>query len=206
MIDIDSVKKSLGSSSTCRSIISENGCCCYYITNAMPNDWDLSSLYNDIHWTQQTIKMFGKIYRQPRLVGWQGDHGVSYTYSGKKYQAASWTSQVKSIRSIVESLLNVSFNFVLLNCYRNGHDCMGRHSDDEKELGVQPIIASVSFGQSRPLVFTHKETKDKLSIDLDHNSLLIMSGLTQKQWWHELPRRKNIDSPRINMTFRQILC
>ncbi|MDQ6667858.1 MAG: alpha-ketoglutarate-dependent dioxygenase AlkB, partial [Thermoproteota archaeon] len=97
------------------------------------------------------------------------------------------------------------FNSCLLNLYHNGDEGIAWHSDDEKPLGENSIIASLSFGAERKFSFKHKQTKQTISVVLEHGSLLIMKDATQTNWVHSLPKSKKITRPRINLTFRTIV-
>ncbi|MSP57503.1 MAG: alpha-ketoglutarate-dependent dioxygenase AlkB [Flavobacteriales bacterium] len=167
----------------------------------------LGALRQEIPWKQESIKMFGKTHPTPRLTSWHGNEGCKYTYSGLICNPEPWSPTLLSIKQrIVEAMENANFNSVLLNLYRNGQDKMGWHSDDEKELGPNPIIASVSFGATRRFDFKHKTIPEhKFSIDLPSGSLLIMQGDLQDHWLHQLPAQKRIIEPRINLTFRNII-
>ena len=163
------------------------------------------TLLNETNWQQDDITVFGKTYQQPRLTALYGENGKSYTYSGITMKPLPFTSLLKEIKDLIETITKETFTTVLLNLYRNGQDSNGWHSDDEKELGKNPVIASVSFGTERVFHFKHKNNKElKKSIQLQHGSLLTMKGSTQKKWKHQLPKTKKVDSPRINLTFRAI--
>ena len=164
------------------------------------------SLKHEIAWKQDHIKLFGKVHPTPRLVAWYGDPHCTYTYSGVVNTPLAWTPTLLTIKDRIEQLLYpAKFNCVLLNFYRDGHDKMGWHSDDEKELGPNPSIASVSFGATRRFDFKHKnEAHNKFSIHLESGSLLLMQGDMQHHWLHQIPTQKRIQEPRINLTFRYI--
>ncbi|MEG5139501.1 MULTISPECIES: alpha-ketoglutarate-dependent dioxygenase AlkB family protein [unclassified Microcoleus] len=162
-------------------------------------------LYYSVKWKQDTIHLFGKKMPLPRLTAWYGDEGKSYTYSGIEQHPEPWTATLKSIKSKVEEISEVTFNSILLNLYRNGKDSVSWHSDDEPELGQNPIIASVSFGQTRRFSLKHKISKQhKIDIDLPKGSLLLMKGETQHYWQHQIPKNSQSVDPRINLTFRVI--
>lgn len=161
------------------------------------------NLKQELAWNQDDIQVFGRWHRIPRLQAWHGQSGLSYKYSGKEMRAKPWTPALTDLKHRLEGL-GFSFNSVLGNWYRDGADKMGWHSDNEKELGPQPVIASLSFGNVRDFVFRHRHTGEKFSLPLKHGSLLIMAGDTQHYWQHSLPARKRVKSPRINLTFRQI--
>jgi alkylated DNA repair dioxygenase AlkB len=142
----------------------------------------------------------------PRLTAWHGDPGAVYTYSNIRMEPEPWTPLLESIRDRVSEFCKAEFNSVLLNLYRDGNDSMGWHSDDEKELGPQPTIASLSFGAERTFKFRHKFNRSlKHSMTLSHGSLMVMQGETQALWQHSLPKTRKKVFPRINLTFRRIL-
>jgi alkylated DNA repair dioxygenase AlkB len=166
----------------------------------------MNALQEEIPWKQEHIKLFGKTHPTPRLTTWHGDEHCVYKYSGVVNQPFPWTPSLLTIKTRIESLSNgATFNCVLLNFYRDGSDKMGWHSDDEKELGPNPSIASVSFGATRRFDFKHKtEANTKFSIHLESGSLLLMQGDMQHHWLHQIPAQKRIQEPRINLTFRYI--
>jgi alkylated DNA repair dioxygenase AlkB len=159
----------------------------------------------ELHWQQQPIRMFGRMIMQPRLTAWYGDKGAAYTYSGLKHEPLPWTKELLALRQKLETETGFGFNSVLCNCYRSGTDSMGWHSDDEPELGPDPVIASVSLGQPRRFLLRHKTNdSQKHTLLLGHGSLLLMHGETQRNWKHSLPRTSAPCNERINLTFRQI--
>ncbi|MHB8626046.1 MAG: alpha-ketoglutarate-dependent dioxygenase AlkB family protein [Aggregatilineales bacterium] len=162
-------------------------------------------LSNSIHWQQQSIDLLGSTIQLPRLTAWYGDMGKSYTYSGLTVHPESWTPILLAIKSRIETAANISFNSVLLNFYRGGQDSVSWHSDDEPELGTNPVIGSVSFGATRLFQFKHKSKPElRQSVELTPGSLLIMRGTTQHFWKHQIPKTKKPVDPRINLTFRVI--
>ena len=166
----------------------------------------LDRLMDTIAWQQQTLLMFGKPVLVPRLVAWYGDADKAYSYSGVTLQPLTWTPDLLTIRQRVETIVETRFNSVLLNLYRDEKDSVGWHSDDERELGVNPVIASVSFGAERVFQFKHKTQPDiRHSITLTSGSLLLMRGATQHHWKHSLPKAKQPCGGRINLTFRVII-
>lgn len=162
-------------------------------------------LLTEIPWQSRTITMFGKQHREPRMTAWFGDDGASYTYSGIRLSPLAWTDTLQILREACATHSQSTFNSVLLNLYRDGNDKMGWHADDEKELGTEPVIASLSLGATRRFRFKHRHSKDIVECELAHGSLLVMSGLTQHCWVHEIPRQMRVDEPRINLTFRKII-
>jgi alkylated DNA repair dioxygenase AlkB len=162
-------------------------------------------LINEIPWQQDNIKVYGKIHQQPRLTALFGNEGKPYSYSNIKMPPHPWNLLLQKIKSYVESVTDTNFTTVLLNQYRDGKDSNGWHADNEKELGTNPVIASVSFGTERVFQLKHNSDKDqKKSILLEHGSLLIMKGTTQHFWKHQIPKTSKPIGSRINLTFRVI--
>jgi len=155
-------------------------------------------------WRQEHITIFGKSHLTPRLSCWMGDEGLDYSYSNLTMTPVPWSDTARRIKHQLETQTHESFNSVLINYYRDGQDSNGWHSDDEPELGMNPIIASVSLGDTRDFKLRHKTNK-KLShtLSLGHGSLLMMRGTTQQCWQHQIPRRVKA-GPRLNLTFRTI--
>jgi alkylated DNA repair dioxygenase AlkB len=159
----------------------------------------------DTLWQEDDIKLFGKVYKQPRLTALYGDSNKPYRYSNIQMTPNQWTPTLLKIKEDIERISNQKFTSVLLNLYRDGSDSNGWHSDDEKELGKHPFIASLSFGANRIFHFKHRQDpRLKFKIALEHGSLLLMGGATQEFWKHQIPKTKRKLSPRINLTFRQI--
>lgn len=164
-----------------------------------------NKLINDISWQQDDIVVFGKKFQQPRLTALYGNDGKSYSYSSLTMFPNKWNSLLMYIKEKVEEFMNVKFTTVLLNYYRDGNDSNGWHADNEKELGKNPTIASISFGAKRVFQMKHNTNKDqKFKIELEHGSLLIMKGTTQHFWKHQIPKSTKKVGPRINLTFRII--
>lgn len=164
----------------------------------------LQLLIDEIPWSEEDVVIFGKAYKQPRLIAWYGEH--SYSYSGSRLRPKPWTETLLMIKKIVEDRTGKTFNSVLVNYYRDNRDGMGFHSDDEEELGPQPVIASLSLGITRKFVLKHRFRKDiaDAQIPLESGSLLLMQGDTQKNWKHRVPKESKPCGPRINLTFRTI--
>ena len=168
----------------------------------------LKKLQEKIEWTQNRIRFYGKESLVPRLEAWYGDPGKSYAYSGIHMDPKPWTDELLLIKKAIEPVAGVTFNSVLINYYRDGADRVAWHSDDEKELGQNPVIGSVSLGAERKFKLRHKKYKTnglKHDIMLNHGSFLLMKGSTQHHWMHEIPRTAKPIGPRINLTFRIIL-
>jgi alkylated DNA repair dioxygenase AlkB len=164
----------------------------------------LDLLMRNVHWENDDLVFFGKRVTTKRKVAWYGDSEHLYTYSNSTKRALTWTKDLFELEQIVEKYAGTKFNSCLLNLYHNGNEGMGWHSDDEEALGKNNTIASLSFGAERKFSFKHKQTKQTVSLVLEHGSLLIMKGATQSNWLHRLPKSKNITQPRINLTFRTI--
>jgi len=162
-------------------------------------------LQEKIAWKQQELTMFGKQIMIPRLIAWYGDDGKNYSYSGIEHESLAWTDELLKIKVRVEAVAKIRFNSVLLNLYRDENDSVGWHSDDESELGQDPVIASISFGEVRQFQFKHRENDTlRQSIDLTSGSLLMMKGSTQHNWKHRIPKTKTAKGARMNLTFRVI--
>ena len=192
------------------SLIKADNLSVEYIENFF--DFDQSQLYmkhltNDIKWKREKIRMWGREIITKKRIAWYADEGKSYTYSGSTFHPDQWNELLLEIKKHVEQYIRFEFNSVLLNEYPNGKVGMGWHSDDERELGIDPIIASLSFGANRDFIFKHKTDKsfENIKIHLKSGSLLLILGSTQHHWKHSLPKRLKVREPRINLTFRKIL-
>lgn len=160
-----------------------------------------------ISWQQDQIKVYGKDMPIPRLNAWYGDEGMDYRYSGIQLRAMPWNEPLLALKHQLESSLNVTFNSVLANFYRDGNDSVSWHADDEPELGPRPLIASLSFGETRRFSLRHQTNRSLAvqHIDLEGGSLLVMAGDTQHNWHHQLPKTPYSIAGRINLTFRSII-
>ncbi len=169
-----------------------------------PHTMLLQALIDTTDWRQEEITVYGKSYLQPRLSAWHGD--LSYSYSGIRLEPLPWTPTLLDLKTRVEALTEHEFNSVLLNYYRDQNDSMGMHSDNERELGPQPAIASLSLGDERTFLLKHKTRKDlkTVKLALPAGSLLLMRGDTQQYWRHGINKEKYPCGPRINLTFRAI--
>jgi alkylated DNA repair dioxygenase AlkB len=173
--------------------------------NNETSDRYFNLLLKTIEWQEDTIKVFGKTYLQPRLTALYANNLNSYTYSNITMYPLMFTDDLLEIKSAIENEIDTTFTSCLANLYRNGQDSNGWHADNEKELGNQPIIASVTFGTERIFHFKHKKDKTlKTKLLLKHGSLLVMKGDTQNYWLHQLPKTKKRIAERINLTFRII--
>jgi alkylated DNA repair dioxygenase AlkB len=162
----------------------------------------LERLLGEIGWRQDVARIMGRLVALPRLTAWHGDAG--YRYSGIDNQPQPWLPLLLELKEVAETLAEASFNSVLLNLYRDGRDSMGWHSDDERSLGVDPVIASLSFGAVRRFRLKHKRTGESVALDLPPGSCLGMAGALQHHWRHALPKTARPVGPRVNLTFRQI--
>ena len=167
----------------------------------------MRKLTQSVFWRREKIKMWGKEIVTKRRIAWYADDGKSYTYSGSTFFPSRWNDVLLQLKEKVENYSEIKFNSVLLNEYPNGEVGMGWHSDDEKELGTDPIIASLSFGANRDFIFKHKTDRsiENVKLHLKSGSLLLMLGSTQHYWKHSLPKRLKVKEPRINLTFRNII-
>lgn len=166
----------------------------------------LQSLCGQIPWERHHVRLYGREIPSPRLSCWIGDADAVYTYSRVRYEPRPWTPLLAQLRRGLVDIAGADFNSVLCNLYRDGQDSMGWHSDAEAELGPQPLIASLSLGATRRFRLRHKrDTALKLELDLPAGSLLLMSGTTQREYRHDLPKAPRVTQPRLNLTFRQVL-
>jgi alkylated DNA repair dioxygenase AlkB len=162
-------------------------------------------LMDETAWQQDEITIFGKTHPQPRLTAFYGDQGKTLSYSGIAMQAHRWTETLLQIRQKIQIACDASFNTVLLNLYRDGRDSNGWHADDEKYLGRNPVIASVTFGAERVFQLRHNTLKGETrKVLLGHGSLLVMAGQTQHCWKHQIAKTTKPVGPRINLTFRYV--
>lgn len=169
---------------------------------------DANALYqrllSETEWRQEQITVYGKVYPTPRLSCWMGDAGLSYAYSNMTMTPVAWTDTLLEVKAALEAETKERFNSVLINYYRDGQDSNGWHSDDEPELGRNPVIASISLGAPRDFHLRHKKHKTmKHRLTLENGSLLMMRAQTQHCWQHHVPKRANADG-RINLTFREV--
>jgi alkylated DNA repair dioxygenase AlkB len=162
-------------------------------------------LLKDIPWQQDEITVYGKKHLQPRLTALYGNEGKPYSYSNIVMQPHYWTLTLQKLKSLVESVSATNFTTVLLNYYRDGSDSNGWHADNERELGTNPVIASLSLGAERNFQLKHNiDASQKKNIILENGSLLVMKGSTQHFWKHQVPKTTKPIGPRINLTFRVI--
>lgn len=168
------------------------------------------TLLTELPWQPDIVTLFGKTHITSRQIVWMGDKGISYHYSGHARKSVPWSDVVFHVKQCIEKHLAelgimAEFNSCLLNYYPSGSEGMGYHADDEKELGAQPVIASLSLGATRKFVFKHKKTQDKVELHLESGQLIVMHGDTQKFWKHTITKTKKVDDGRISLTFRRML-
>lgn len=168
----------------------------------LPVDDVMARLVAQTAWRSETITLYGKQHVQPRLSAWHGD--ARYRYSGMTLEPLPFTPLQLVLKQAVEQVSGHTFNSVLLNYYRDHHDSMGFHSDDERELGPAPVIASLSFGAARTFILKHKRLPRTLKLSLGDGCLLVMAGATQANWRHGINKEGHPCGPRINLTFRTI--
>lgn len=174
---------------------------------AQSGDETLQRLIAEAPWRAQSVVLWGRKVAQPRLTAWYGDAGSAYSYTGLQLEPLPWTPLLAGIKARVEAAAGTRFNSVLLNYYRDNRDSIGFHSDDEPELGRQPVIASLSLGEERTFVLKHKTAKavSPVRLRLASGSLLVMRGDTQRCWRHGIPKEAQPCGPRVNLTFRTIV-
>lgn len=162
--------------------------------------------WTNIAWQQDTVKLYGKKHELPRVSAWYGDTGKSYKYSGILLHPHPWNAALLWMREQLSTINDTPFNSVLLNWYRSGQDHISWHTDAEPELGENPTIASLNFGEARRFLLRRNDDHaDKIEINLGHGDLLIMQGEIQNFWQHSVPKQTKIKHGRLNMTFREII-
>lgn len=197
----------LFSSGSSDNLLPYDGTVHYYgpVLSKEDADFYFEKMLHSIEWRQDEAIIYGKHIITRRKVAWYGDGDFNYTYSNTSRKAIPWTKDLLNLKAIVEKETRIKFNSCLLNLYHNGEEGMSWHSDDERSLGVNTVIASVSLGAERKFSFKHKKTKESISLILQHGSLLVMKGTTQENWLHSLPKTKKVTRPRVNLTFRTFI-
>ena len=161
------------------------------------------AIYHQTNWIEEDIRVYGKVYKQPRLTAFYANNNITYGYSNISMSPQPFSPVLKAIKIKIEKATGTTFSSCLLNLYRDGQDSNGWHADDEKELGKNPVIASVSLGTERLFHLKHKNIKTlKHKLTLQNGSLLLMKGETQHHWLHQIPKTKKLIDKRINLTFR----
>ena len=189
-----------------KNLLPKDGTVNYYgkLMNNEASNHYYTRLLNTIDWKNDQAIILGKLIITKRKVAWYGDSGFEYSYSNTTKLALAWTPELLVLKSLIENATGETFNSCLLNLYHSGDEGMAWHSDAEKDLKKDGAIGSLSFGAERKFAFKHKQTKETVSMVLEHGSLLLMKGTTQTNWLHKLPPSKLISRPRINLTFRTI--
>ena len=162
-------------------------------------------LSNKISWMNETVIMFGKAITTKRKVAFYANEGISYTYSKITKNALQWLPALEQVKLTIEQYTGQKYNACLLNYYHNGNEGMGWHADNERELGINPVIASVSLGSARRFDLKHTTTGELKQLILPHGSLLLMGGTMQHNWKHCIAKTTKIHQPRINLTFRMLV-
>ncbi len=190
-----------------RNLLPINGTVNYYgrIFNQEASSRYYDYLMQCIEWKNDEAVVFGKLIQTRRKVAWYGDTDFEYTYSNVTKRALPWTKELLELKAITERYSGETYNSCLLNLYHSGEEGMAWHSDGEKDLKKNGAIGSLSFGAERKFSFKHKQTKETVSMLLEHGSLLVMKDETQTHWLHRLPPTKKVTRPRVNLTFRTIL-
>lgn len=165
----------------------------------------LSSLMHGIRWHEDHFVVSGRRFEIPRLQAWYADEGIEYNYSNNLLKNQPWVEPLLEIKRHVEARVDHAFNSVLLTCYRDGHDHVTWHADDERELGERPVIASLSLGATRQFQYRRKSDGTVGKLFLEDGDLLLMRPGFQFHWEHCVPREAAIAAPRINLTFRRVI-
>lgn len=189
------------------NLLDKDGVVEYYgqVMEAAEADRYLDELLTGIAWRNDEAFIMGKHFITKRKVAWYGDKPFEYAYSGSVKTALPWTPALAALKELAERLTGETYNSCLLNLYHNGSEGMAWHSDGEKDLKKDGAIASLSFGAARKFCFKHKALGSRVDVLLEHGSLLVMKGTTQRYWLHRLPPTKKINSSRVNLTFRTIV-
>jgi alkylated DNA repair dioxygenase AlkB len=190
-----------------RNLLPKDGVVNYYgkLLNRQDADSSFDCLMQTIDWKNDQAIIYGKLIITKRKVAWYGDSDFDYKYSNITKKALLWTPELLQLKTLIETRTGETFNSCLLNLYHSGDEGMAWHSDAEKTLKRNGAIGSISLGAERKFAFKHKETKEVVSMVLEHGSLLIMKDATQTNWLHRLPPTKLVSKPRINLTFRTIV-
>lgn len=189
------------------NLLPYDGIALYYgcvVTRQQAADY-LHRLLHDIQWKNDEAIIFGKHIVTGRKVAWYGDSNYAYTYSNTTKEALPWTDMLLELKQLAEQRTGETFNSCLLNLYHHGGEGMSWHSDDEKSMGTNTAIASLSFGAERKFSFKHKKDKNTNAVVLQNGSLLLMKGATQTNWLHCLPKTSGVKTPRVNLTFRRFI-
>ena len=189
------------------NILPSDGTVNYYGRVLTPAQADtyFEILLKTINWKNDEAVIFGKHIITKRKAAWYGNDAYEYTYSNTTKQALPWTKELLELKALAEEKTGTVFNSCLLNLYHNGDEGMAWHSDDERSLGKNSTIASLSLGAERKFALKHKESKKTVTLQLENGSLLVMKDTTQSNWLHSLPKSKRISKARVNLTFRTMI-
>jgi alkylated DNA repair dioxygenase AlkB len=160
----------------------------------------LERLRADLRWEQREIVLFGRRVLQPRLIAWAGE--LPYRYSGQTLEPRPAPPALEEASRAVGAAAGVPFNHVLVNRYRDGNDSMGLHADAEPELGVDPVVATLSLGATRRFVLRPRKGEGGETLELTHGSLLVMGGRCQSLYRHGIPRQPAVLGERVSLTYR----
>jgi alkylated DNA repair dioxygenase AlkB len=190
-----------------KNLLPADGTVNYYgkIFSAEKAKYYSECLLHTIDWKNDEAIILGKLIVTKRKVAWYGDQEFEYSYSNTTKKALPWTIELLELKAIIEEKTGETFNSCLLNLYHTGEEGMAWHSDAEKDLKKNGAIGSLSFGAERKFLFKHKQTKETISVQLEHGSLLVMKDATQTNWLHRLPPTMRVTKPRVNLTFRTIV-
>ncbi|CAM1358951.1 alpha-ketoglutarate-dependent dioxygenase AlkB family protein [Tenacibaculum xiamenense] len=191
---------------TPKNLLPKDGTVLYYglVIGKNESDEYYDALLNTIEWRNDEAIIFGKRMITKRKVAWYAEKPFEYSYSNTTKTALPFTEELLELKKLIEKETQETYNSCLLNLYHDGSEGMAWHSDGEKDLKKNGAIASVTFGAERKFAFKHKESKEVVSLILQHGSLLVMKDTTQTHWLHRLPPTKKVHRPRINLTFRTI--
>ena len=189
------------------NLLPEGGTVLYFgrILSSEAAEYYFQTLLDTVQWKQDEVIIFGKRHITKRKTAWYADEAFIYTYSNSTKIALPWTKELLELKLLVEKNSGHSFNSCLLNLYHSGEEGMSWHSDNEKELGKNPVIASLSLGAERKFSLKHREKKNTVSVLLENGSLLLMKDATQENWLHSMPKTKKVKEARINLTFRNVV-
>lgn len=167
-------------------------------------DHHFRHLLREAPWSPDRFLHQGDVRETARHVVWYTRRPSSYIHSGVRRESTSWNVHLlDELCGVAESVTGSHFNSCLLNLYHNGGEGMGWHSDPEA-TGEHSVIASLSFGATRRFAFRHKSSGEQRELSLQHGQMVVMSGETQHNWLHTLPKSTGITQPRISLTFRLI--
>lgn len=165
----------------------------------------LYRLIETVNWHEDFYVAFNRKFNIPRLQAWFADAGIQYSYVNNLLSTQPWLDPLRAIKNEVEAVTGSVFNSLLVTYYRDGNDYVDWHADDEEELGENPVIASLSLGTVRRFQLRHNTRAEESEIPLKNGDLLLMQPGLQKYWQHRVPKESNLNQPRINLTFRQVV-